>query len=132
MEQEKMTIGDLAKVVGNLAEEVRSGFARMDAKMATKEEMNAGFAKMATKEEVNEKIDELAVMVVKNMASKEDVQNLTKQVESLALGLDTVKADIKEIKTILNPLPQTVKVHTEELDDLGIRVNKLEDKVFAT
>jgi chromosome segregation ATPase len=72
-------------------------------------------------------VENLAIMMkggFEQMATKEDIRNLSE-------GLDIVKADVSDIKMTLKPLDQTVSIQDKEIDELKIRVDKIEDKVFA-
>jgi predicted nucleic acid-binding Zn-ribbon protein len=71
-------------------------------------------------------IEDLAAMIQRTMASKEEIQEFRREV---ADEHDRIRSDIRDIKTTLGPLVRTVAIMEREFQDLHMRVGRLERKV---
>ena len=72
-------------------------------------------------------VESLAIMVkegFERVTTKDDLRIINE-------GLDLVRADVSDIKTTQKPLERTQNVQEDEINELKIRVDKIEDKVFA-
>jgi len=73
-------------------------------------------------------VENLAIMVkegFEHMVTKDDIR-------SLIDCMEFIRADVSDIKMTQKPLEHTQVVQEKEIDELKMRVDKIEDKVFVS